>query len=54
MSMKPPRASAFRDANGQALAYVYFDNPRAGDRPATSGADRSQYRQAAGVIIAKA
>jgi hypothetical protein len=39
MSMKPPRASAFRGANGQALAYVYFDDPR----PRSTRAEKSRH-----------
>ena len=42
-----------RDRDGQHLAYVYFDNPRAAAKPLTRGlgaADCSEYHQAAGAL----
>jgi hypothetical protein len=41
-----------KDANGQKLGYVYFDDPRAADKPLTRDEARrcGEYRQAAGAI----
>jgi len=45
---------AVKDSDGQALAYVYFDDPRAAATPLTrdeATADRNKHREATGKLL---